>query len=311
MERDTKRTSRPVLIVGGSGQIGERLRRVFSAHGQAVVPTSYRSTQPGAVTMDATDRVQVMEVVTHVDPWLIVNSMNARGGTDACEADPGLAQGAHFESARHLIDAARGVGARFVQISTDYVFDGRAGPYREDAIPAPLSQLGRAKLQAEQYALAQLPDALVLRTSFVFSWAPHAASKNFVMQLFEHDQTGSMIRVPIDQVGNVTYAPNFAQALVELVELGARGVYHVAGTTRCSKAEWALRVADYFHLHRALIRGVSTQELAQPGPRPLASGFCLDKVQAVLKRTRLLSLDEGLAEMAREMELSPTPVGAR
>jgi dTDP-4-dehydrorhamnose reductase len=309
MERDAKRTGRPVLIVGGSGQIGERLRRVFSAHGQTVVPTYYRNPQPGAVAMDASDRTQVMQVVEHLNPWLIVNSMNAKGGTDACESDPGLAQRAHFESARHLVDAARGVGARFVQISTDYVFDGRAGPYREEAIPAPLSQLGRAKLQAEQYALAQLPEALVLRTSFVFSWAPHAATKNLVMQLFEHDQTGSMMRVPTDQVGNVTYAPNFAQALVELVELGARGVYHVAGTTRCSKYEWALRVADFFVLNRSLIQGVSTKELGQPGPRPLESGFRLEKAQRILKRTRLMSLDESLTAMAAEMRQAE-PVSA-
>jgi dTDP-4-dehydrorhamnose reductase len=121
------------------------------------------------------------------------------------------------------------------------------------------------------------------------------------MQLFEHDRSGEPMRVPDDQLSNVTYAGNFAQALVELVELGAKGIYHVAGTTRCSKYAWALRVAEFFGLRPGLIQGVSTEALGQRGPRPLQSGFRLEKVQALLKRTRLLSLDEGLMEMEREM----------
>ena len=299
---------RPVLVVGGSGQIGERLSQAFSAHGRAVVPTYYRNPRPGAVAMDASDRERVVQLVEHIRPAVIVNSMNAKGGTDACEADPGLAQRAHFESARHLIDAARGVGATFVQISTDYVFDGKAGPYAETDEAIPLSHLGRAKLDAERYALANLPTALVLRTSFVFSWTPQSSTKNFVIQLFDNDQRGTVMRVPHDQAGNVTYAPNVAEALVELVELGAKGVYHVAGTTRCSKHEWALRVAEFFGLNRALIQGVSTHELGQAGPRPLESGFRLDKAQATLRRTHLMSLEESLAAMEREMTLAKEPV---
>jgi len=291
-------------VVGGSGQIGQRIVAACAAREWAVVRTSYRDQRGGIERLDATNAADVWRVMKRLSPSVIINSVNARGGTDACEADPALAQRAHFETARNLVDAARRVGARFVQISTDYVFDGQGGPYAETAVPRPLSQLGRAKLQAEQYALAQLADALVLRTSFVFSWTPESSTKNFVMQVLENDQHGSVMRVPNDQVGNVTYAPNFAAALVELVDGGCAGLYHLAGTTRCSKYEWALRVADFFGLNRALLQGVSTSQLQQPGPRPLQSGFRLEKILAVLRTTRLLSLEEGLAAMAQEM----TPV---
>ena len=273
--------------------------------------TFYGNPQPGGLALDATDGAQVRRIVQRVQPWLIVNSVNATGGTDACEADPTLAKRAHEETARHLVDAAAAVQARFVQISTDYVFDGTAGPYAESDAPRPLSQLGRAKLRAERYAMERLPDALIARTSFVFSWTPNSSTKNFVMQLLENDQRGTVMRVPTDQVGNVTYAPNVAEVLVELVELGSAGLFHVAGTTRCSKYAWALRVADAFGLNRALIQGVATAELGQAGPRPLQSGFRLEKVQAVLRRTRLLSLDESLAAMEREMAGTRTPVGSR
>ncbi len=294
---------RSVCIVGGSGQIGERLIRAFAARGWSVVATHCRTPRPGTLPLDACDANQVRALISRLRPGLLVNSLNAPGGTDACEDDPALAQRLHLDTARHLIDAAAEVGSRFVQISTDYVFDGRGGPYREDAVPAPLSQLGRAKLEAERYALARAPGSLVLRTSFVFSWAPQTGTKNFVMQRFDQDRRGEAIRVPNDQVGNVTYAPNFAEALVELVEAGASGIYHVAGTTRCSKYEWALRVAEFFGMDRRLIHGVSTAELNQRGPRPRESGFRLEKAQAALKRTRLMSLDEGLADLEEEMAL--------
>lgn len=145
---------------------------------------------------------------------------------------------------------------------------------------------------------------LVVRTSFVFSWTPESSTKNFVMQLMDSDRAGHGMRVPTDQVGNVTYAPNFAEALVELVSCGATGLYHVAGTTRCSKFEWALRAAERFGLDTARIRGVSTAELRQAGLRPLQSGFRLDKAQAALARTRLMSLEEGLTAMESEMAMT-------
>lgn len=299
--------ARPVCVVGGSGQIGQRVAQAFAARGRRVIRTYYRHAIDGGEPLEASDAEQVLRLTQRLKPAVIVNSVNAQGGTDACEMDPDLARHAHFDTARHLADAARAVGAQMVQLSTDYVFDGRSGPYSETDAPAPLSRLGLAKLRAEQYALAHVPGALVLRTSFVFSWTPESSTKNFVMQLLDNDRHGRAMRVPNDQVGNVTYAPNLAEALVELVESGSVGLYHLAGTTRCSKYEWALRVADFFGLNRALIQGVSTDELGQVGPRPLQSGFRLEKAQAALRHTRLLSLEESLAAMEREM--APARIG--
>jgi len=293
---------RPVCVVGGSGQIGGWLIQQFTAGGHPVISTYHQHPLSDALPLDATDAGQVHALMARLKPSVIINSLNAKGGTDACEMDPALAQRAHFETAQHLANAAREVNAKFVQISTDYVFDGSSGPYREDDVPAPLSRLGRAKLEAEQYIRAQSPEALIIRTSFVFSWTPGSATKNFVMQLLDNERAGTVMPVPVDQVGNVTYAPNFAQALVELVERKAAGIFHVAGTTRCSKYEWALKVAEYFGLRRELIRGVSTATLGQAGPRPLQSGFHLQKAQAVLKTTPLLSLEESLIAMATHMQ---------
>jgi dTDP-4-dehydrorhamnose reductase len=277
------------------------LVRLLARFGRTVVGTYFGNPSPGLVQMDASDEQRVMDLFAEVRPTLVINASNAQGGTDACELDPSLAERYHFGNGRNLAEGARQHGARFVQISTDYVFDGKAGPYRETDTPSPLSQLGRAKLKLEEYVLSKVPDSLVVRTSFVFSWTPESKSKNFVMQLIDSHHSRRPMRVPSDQVGNVTYAPNFSEALLEMNQIGLTGLYHLAGTTRCSKYDWALKVADILELDAGLIQGVTTAELSQPAPRPLQSGFVLDKVQAALRRTQLISIEAGLADMKRQM----------
>lgn len=253
------------------------------------------------MNLDAADEHQVSELFDRVKPAVVINAANSPGGTDACEQDPDLAEQYHFGSGRKLADASKRCGAKFVQISTDYVFDGRSGPYAETDPPNPLSRLGQAKLRLEEYVLNNVSDALIARTTFVFSWTPESKTGNFAMQIFENNRQGKSMNVPVDQVGNVTYAPNFSQALLELIRMGHSGIYHLAGTTRCSKHEWALALTDFFGLDPTLIQGVTTQQLAQPGPRPLQAGFILDKVQGVLQ-TALLSLPDSLGEMRSQME---------
>ena len=291
-----------VLVIGGSGQIGQQLVRLMFQTGQEVVGTYLRNERPGLVHLEASDSKQVSKIFAQIKPAVVINASNAPGGTDACELDPSLAERFHFGIGRNLADAARQYGTKFVQISTDYVFDGEAGPYAETDVTKPLSQLGRAKLRLEEYALQNAPGTLIVRTSFVFSWTPESKTKNFVMQIFDNYRNQQLMRVPIDQISNVTYAPNFAAALVEIVQMDLAGLYHLAGTTRCSKYDWALRVVDFFGLDPSLIQGITTPELGQAGPRPLQSGFVLDKVQAVLQQTRLISLEEGLSDMKRQMD---------
>lgn len=289
--------SGPVLVVGGSGQIGKNLLGGLAAAGVAATGTFFRNREQGLIQLDASNPDEVMQVTGDLKPTLIINASNAQGGTDACELEPGLAERYHFGNGKNLTDAAKSHGAKLVQISTDYVFDGEAGPYSEFDEARPISRLGNAKLKLEQYMLQSSPEALVIRTSFVYSWTPDSKTKNFAMQVYESCQSGKPMNAPFDQVGSVTYAPNFSEALLELAGLGLSGLYHLAGTTRCSKLDWALKMAEVLGLDSAPIKGVSTDELAQAGPRPLESGFILDKVSKVLRMTHLMSLEEGLTDM--------------
>ena len=292
------------MVVGGSGQVGVQLLRLLGQSGHTAVGTYYRNPLPGMVQLDASDGRQVNDFFARTAPALVINAVNAEGGPDACEVDLDLAERYHYGSGHNLAVSALEYGSLFVQISTDYVFDGEGGPYSETDATRPLSRLAQAKLRVEEFTLKHLPMALIVRSSFVFSWAPRTKTMNFVMRILDNHRNGLSMKVPVDQIGNVTYAPNLAEALLELHELGLTGVYHVAGTTRCSKFDWAMRVVEFFGLDPTLIDGVTTTELRQTAPRPLESGFVLDKARDALRRTRLMSLDESLADMKREMELT-------
>src|SRR5205823_4373214 len=121
--------------------------------------------------------------------------------------------------------AAAEAGAVFVWYSTDYVFDGRSGPYSEDAPTNPLSVYGRDKLACEQ-ALAQLP-CLVLRATTVYG--PEEQGKNFVLQVVAKARAKEKMKVPDDQFATPAYSPDVASATIELLEAGARGIVHVGG----------------------------------------------------------------------------------
>ena len=139
-----------VLVVGGSGQIGRQLIHFFSRSGHEVVGTFHRNRAEGLLPLEASNAQQVVDLFARTKPTVVVNALNAAGGTDACEMEPELAERNHFQTGQNLADQARQFKAKFVQISTDYVFDGRAGPYIETDAAAPLSKLGLAKLKLEE-----------------------------------------------------------------------------------------------------------------------------------------------------------------
>lgn len=286
-----------VLIVGGSGQIGKNLIGTLSDAKISSIGTYFRNDSNQLLQLDASNSDQVQQIVADLKPSVIINASNAEGGTDACELEPGLAERYHFGNGKNLTDAAAHSGAKLIQISTDYVFDGANGPYSESDSTAPISKLGEAKLKLERYMIQRLPDSLIIRTSFVYSWTPTSATKNFAMQVYESCRNHQVMQIPNDQVGNATYAPNFSTVLLEMVGQKLSGIYHVAGTTRCSKFDWAMKMAEAFDLNPRFLQGVSTNTLSQPGPRPLQSGFVLDKIKKERLNTRLLSLEEGLADM--------------
>lgn len=282
------------LIIGASGLVGSALRQVFPD----AVGTYYQKPAPGLEQLDITDDAAVRALVARVTPELILLPA-AQPNVDGCERDPDASARVNVEGTRHVADAAAAVRARLVFFSTDYVFDGTAGPYPPEAAPAPINVYGRHKLAAERIVADTVADHLIVRCCGVYGY--QASGLNFVMALDRLARAGEAMRVPHDQWGTPTFAESLAAAVRELALAGLRGIAHPVGPDYLSRIDFARLAAEVLGHDPGFLQPVSTPELKQPAARPLKGGVDNRSTQAVLA-TPLVGAREGLAIVKRHLE---------
>ena len=281
------------LVVGASGQVGGALIQALRARGHEATGTYAAHPVPTAWPLDVTNADAVEHGVMFVKPdWIFCPA--GLSHVDYCEAHPDEAMRLNRDAPLHLARMGQRLGARFVYYSTDYVFDGVGGPFKEEDTARPLNVYGRSKLEGERALLDAIPRALVLRTSVVYG--PEAQEKNFVYQLIRACREGRPFRPASDQRASSTYNPDLAVASVELCEQGAEGLYHVAGADTLDRWAFAQLIVTTFELDGSRLSPVKTAELGQPAPRPLDGGLRIDKAQSMV-RTRLRGAAEGLRAM--------------
>jgi dTDP-4-dehydrorhamnose reductase len=284
------------LVIGASGQIGEHLVSALDRAGEAVIGTYHQVKRRNLRCLDIRDAQAVDSLIASVQP-AVIHLPAALTHVDHCELHPDEAYSINVLGVHHVIRAAQRLKAKVVYFSSDYIFDGRSGPYREEDPANPISEYGRQKLAAEHLVMLQAPEPLVIRTTVVYGW--DESGKNFVSRLIRSLCDGLGVSVPVDQVGSPTYAPDLTQVVVDLVRAGRCGVYHVAGPERVNRYEFALAAAQAFGLDATGIRPVSTANLNQPAPRPLNAGMIVDRAQSVLQRS-FVGYKAGLCQMAAE-----------
>jgi dTDP-4-dehydrorhamnose reductase len=268
------------VVIGGSGQIGGWLLRALDARGHEAAGTYATVAYPGLTRLDASDLGAAADWVRDRRPDAVFYPAGFTW-VDGCERDPARARAANLDQPLNLARAAAETGARFVAFSTDYVFDGAAGPYPEEAEPHPLSAYGRAKYDAELALADALGDrALILRTTWVFG--PERQGKNFAYQAVRTLAAGKELVCPSDQFSNPSYGPDVAGAAVALVEQGRSGLVHVAGPEVMDRVAFARGIAAGFGLDPGLVVGKPTAELGQGAPRPLRSGLLTPRLDAWL-----------------------------
>ncbi|MBI3786089.1 MAG: NAD(P)-dependent oxidoreductase [Deltaproteobacteria bacterium] len=284
-----------VLIVGASGFVGTALRGAF---GPTCSGTYFQHAEPDLLPLDIRDRQAVEGLVGEIQPQLIIHPA-AQPHVDWCEDHVDESYAVNVAGTLNVAHAARAVGARYFFFSTDYVFDGAAGPYGEQASPRPLNVYGRHKLEAEQRVAEVLPDHLIIRVCGVYGWEKQA--KNYVMGLLARSRRGEKTTPPSDQWGNPTYADNLAEAVCELATLPASGVLHVVGPEYLDRVRFSRLICEVFDLDPALLQPKTTAELYQRAARPLRGGLDTTKARSLLK-TRLISPREGLQRMRQRLQ---------
>ncbi|UYK98220.1 dTDP-4-dehydrorhamnose reductase [Pantoea stewartii] len=217
-----------VLLTGAYGQLGRCLLDRF--------PADWITLACGSAELDITDRVAVVRVVKKFKPDVIMNAA-AYTAVDKAETDRTRALKINAIGPENLAQAAKMIGARFIHISTDYVFDGvKKTPYTEQDPPCPINFYGLSKWEGEKRVFEVLPEAIVIRTSWMFS----EYGNNFVSTMLRLAQTRSELHVVNDQYGCPTYAGDLAQAMITLADMPEkRGLYHYCGDVAVSWCEFA------------------------------------------------------------------------
>lgn len=247
-----------VLIVGSKGQLGRGL--------SATAPPEAEIVSHDIDTLDITDRKAVDAVIEQVGPQIVFNAA-AYTAVDKAESEEDLALAVNATAVGHLAQAARRAGARFVQVSTDFVFDGLSGvPYRPDAPTAPLGAYGRTKLAGEK---AAGEETLIVRTAWVY--APSGG--NFVRTMLRLMNERPEVRVVFDQIGSPTYAPGLAQALWTMARRNITGLHHYTDAGACSWYDFAVAIQEegqaFGLLDRAVpIVPINTIDYPTPARRP-------------------------------------------
>ena len=197
----------------------------------------------------------------------------------------------NVQGSLNVIKATQRIGAQLVFYSSDYVFDGKSGPYQETDQTNPICVYGKQKLEVENLITDLLDDYLILRITIVYG--QELQGKNFVTRLINSLKKKETVKVPVDQIGSPTLVNDIAEASCKLVEQNQRGLFHVAGTDVISRYDFALTVAQVFDLDSKYIIPIDTPSLQQPAPRPLKAGMICDKLSSTIN-WKLKNAIEGL-----------------
>ncbi|MBL7952825.1 MAG: SDR family oxidoreductase [Flavobacteriales bacterium] len=275
-----------ILITGSNGLLGQKLVTALrNDQGVDLLATSRGSDRtPDPLgshyrSMDITVAADVNAVFDAFDPEVVIHTA-AMTNVDACELDPVECKLQNVTATANLVKASEKHGSHFIHLSTDFIFDGENGPYREEDGAAPLSIYGHSKLDAERIVMnSRLSKWAIARTIIVYGIAEGLSRGNVVLWAKSALEKGQPIKVVDDQWRMPTLAEDLADGCIRIAKRGATGIYNLSGPDGMSILELVSRVGAFFKLDTSVVSPVKSDSLGQPAKRPPKTGFILDKAR--------------------------------
>lgn len=274
-----------ILVTGSNGLLGQHIINVLlqSNFYQVIAVGKGPCRLPFIVhknfiylNIDITDGVAVHHcLLTHL-PNIVIHAA-AITQPDACEIDTITCWKTNVTATKFLIDAATLIQAYFLYVSTDFVFDGQHGPYKETDSTNPVNFYGSSKLAAEKLVTNSKLKWSIVRTVLVFGNILVGNRSNIISWVKENLEHNKPIKVVSDQWRTPTYIDDVVNGIVLVVKKQAVGLYHIAGQQGMSPYDMAMATANYLQLNTALITKVTASTFTQPAVRPLKTGFIIDK----------------------------------
>ncbi len=290
-----------ILITGANGFLGYYLVQQLLEKKYSVIATGMGECRLPFIDkenftyteMDFTDPFSLHDVFEATKPDVVVHA-GAMSIPDECEMNQMRAYLVNVEGTVQLLINAEELKSFFVFVSTDFVFDGDTGMYKEEEAPRPVNYYGRTKFEAEQAVKDYEHDWAIVRTVLVYG-KNHTGRKNILSAVKEKLEKGEEYSVVDDQQRTPTYVEDLACGIVSVIEKRATGIFHISGKDILTPYQMAVQTADYLGLNKSLIKKVTAADFFQPAKRPAKTGFEIDKARRELG-FEPLSFKEGLAK---------------
>jgi len=294
-----------IFVTGSNGMLGQRIVEFYSGMNKIELLACSIEENPFSditeyIPCDISDREKIKKTIYDFCPDYIINTA-AFTNVDLSEKQREETWKANVKGVEFITEAARVIDAHVIHISSDYIFDGKEGPYDENAIPNPLGYYGRTKLASENVLKIGGVIYTIVRTNVLYGFALNSRP-DFVRWLVSELSIGNKVNIVDDQINNPTFIEDLVQGINKIIEFKKPGIYNIGGKEFLSRYHFAKIIAGFFNLSENLIIPIKTKELNQRAKRPLNSGLITLRAETELGY-KPHSVLESLAIMKRELAL--------
>lgn len=295
-----------VLITGSNGLLGQKLVALLLEEGKFEIIATARGENRLPIadgytyqSMDITSKENVDEVMDTFKPDVLIHTA-AMTNVDQCEAEKEACWALNVTATEYLVNACERNSTFLCHLSTDFIFDGTAGPYDEAAAANPISFYGWSKLAAEHLVTNSNIKWSIARTVLVYGIAHDMSRSNIILWVKKSLEDGKTINVVNDQWRTPTLAEDLAKGCALIAEKEAEGIFNISGKDLLNPYQMAHMTADFFNLDKNFIKEATAATFSQPAKRPPRTGFNIDKAVNELGYNPL-SFEEGIAFLAKQI----------
>lgn len=291
-----------LLITGGSGLLGSKTASISVRKGYETYSgyNGHESTNGTPVKLDICNKREVDKAFDKVKPDAVIHAA-ALTNVDKCEEDNELARSVNIGGTKNITEAAEQIKAFLIYVSTDYVFSGEEGSYKETDEPNPVNNYGLTKLEGEEIVTSSNLEWCIARSSVIYGSTPATGKDNFVLWAINKMRNGEQLKIVNDQRVSPTLNTNLAEMIIEVVEKKLTGVYHLSGATALNRYDLTKKIAETFDFNESLITPVTSKTMKWTAKRPVDSSLDVSKALATLHNKPIV-IDLALQSLKDELK---------